>query len=71
LTLSKRRIHDRFGALEGTRKSLRYQPTEPFMEAMLLSPAVQSCGTDTWVQPIVEERRKNSRPTPSSFGSAR
>jgi hypothetical protein len=38
----------------GSRKSLRYQPVEPIIEAAELSPAFQAFGTATFVHPSVD-----------------
>ena len=39
--------------MSGSSKSLRYQPTEPFIDATEWSPTFQACGTLTALQPAV------------------
>ena len=62
----------------GRRKSLRYQPTVPVIEAAELSPAFQAFGTlvvaqpsvfvsrcHAWVRPTPAESRRNSHEPPT------
>jgi hypothetical protein len=54
LTDSKRTTQSKRRLEEGSLKSLRYQPTPPFMDSGDSSPAFQAFGTDTGLQPSVD-----------------
>ena len=54
MTDSKRTAHSSAAFLSGSSKSLRYQPTEPRIDASESSPTFHTFGTETGDQPAVE-----------------
>jgi hypothetical protein len=53
LTDSKRTAQSSAALALGSSKSLRYQPTDPFIDAIEWSPTFQACGTLTVDHPDV------------------
>ena len=58
MTDSKRIAQSSAALLDGSSKSLRYQPIDPFIEATESSPTFHAFGTVTAFQPAVVRWRK-------------